>query len=198
MDLVLASTSPTRALVLRQRGVQFRALSPTVDESAICADDPSWVALERARAKARSVARRAPSSVVVGADQVVYDPTCPSEHWGKPRDPAAALARLRACVGRSHVLLTGMVVWSGGRETSTTVSTVMHVRPDLTDAELQAYVRTGEGLGCAGGYAAEGRGAFLFDRIEGDWTNVLGLPFAALMSELREHGWRADSAWEAP
>ncbi|MFT4627282.1 MAG: septum formation protein [Myxococcota bacterium] len=195
MDLVLASTSHTRRTLLRQSGIRHRAFSPDVDESAIRSPDPAQEALLRAGEKARQVALREPHAVVIGADQVAYDPDRPEVHWGKPGGNAEAIHRLRGSRGRTHALVTGLVVIAKGRETSSTVTTHLTVRSDLTDAEIDAYVATGEGAGCAGAYAAEGRGVFLFDSIDGDWTNVLGLPIPELLTHLRRLGWRANLDW---
>jgi septum formation protein len=127
---------------------------------------------------------------VVGADQVLWDG---HEVIGKPADAADHLRRLRGFRGRSHTLLTGWhVVGPGGVHRSGVERTVLWVRGDLSDAELAAYVATGEGTGCAGGYAVEGHGAWLFERIDGDWFNVVGLPLLAVLTALRELGWRYD------
>jgi septum formation protein len=97
--------------------------------------------------------------------------------------------------GRAHRLVTGVcIVAPGGRELRFVEETVLHGRPDLSDAELAAYVASGEGSGCAGGYAIEGRGAQLFARIEGDYFNVIGLPLFRVVDALRGMGWRPDLA----
>jgi septum formation protein len=97
---------------------------------------------------------------------------------------------LRSMVGRRHALVTAVALVGPGFADTVTEETVLSVRADLDDAELEAYVATGEGSGCAGGYAAEGRGAFLFERIEGDFFNVLGLPLLRVIGLLRARGWR--------
>ena len=189
-ELILASTSPFRQRMLRDAGLQVRAVAPGVDEDPRGETDP--VALVRALAvrKARAVSTRFPEAWVLGADQVAYDPGAGRLPVGKPADPAAHLAGLAAMRGRSHVLVTGFALLGPGIDHVDHDETIMHVRADLDDAELQAYVATGEGSGCAAGYAAEGRGAFLFARIEGDFFNVLGLPLLRVLDVLRAHGWR--------
>ncbi len=189
-ELILASTSPYRLRMLRDAGLVVRAEAPGVDEEPRGVTDP--VALARALAvrKARAVAARSPDAWVLGADQVGYDPAAGREPIGKPVDAEDHLARLVSMRGRSHVLVTGFAVLGPGVEHVDHVETVMHVRPDLEDAELAAYAATGEGSGCACGYAAEGRGAFLFSKIEGDFFNVLGLPLLTVLDVLRSHGWR--------
>lgn len=189
-ELVLASTSPWRRQMLESAGLRVRCESPGVDERAVIESDPIRLATILAERKADSVARRHPEAWVLGADQVVTDGR---DVWGKPVDVADHLARLRSMRGRSHELVTGFALRGPGLRHTGLERTRMHVRADLHDAELEAYVATGEGAGCAGGYAAEGQGAFLFERIEGDWFNVLGLPLLQVMSVLRAHGWRFGS-----
>lgn len=185
--IVLASTSPWRAALLRDAGIVAVCEAPGVDERAVVIAEPSALASELARRKAWAVAPRHPDAWVIGADQVVTDGR---EIWGKPVDADDHLARLRGMVGMAHQLVTGWCVVGPEGEAGGVVVTTMRVRADLEDAELRAYVATGEGTGCAGGYAAEGRGAFLFEAIDGEWSNVIGLPMSAVLGELRRRGWR--------
>jgi septum formation protein len=196
-ELFLASTSPHRRRLLADAGLAVTCEGPGVDERAVAIADPVRLARALALQKARAVLARHPQAWVIGADQVADD-LGPSGRvddfggppFGKPADPADHLARLRALVGRKHALVTGFCIVGPRSEHVDHEITVMHVRADLEDDELRAYVATGEGSGCAGGYAAEGRGIFLFDRIDGDWTNVIGLPVLRVIGVLRELGWR--------
>lgn len=185
-DLVLASTSPWRLKMLVDAGLLVRGVAPGVDERS---DEPDPVRRAEALAlrKARAVAAREPGAWVIGADQVVFDGV---EIFGKPADDADHLARLRGMRGRAHALITGVALLTPGGERLLHERTAMHVRADLTEDELRAYVACGEGSGCAGGYAAEARGAFLFERVEGDFFNVIGLPLLRVFGALRELGWR--------
>lgn len=195
MDRVwLASTSPWRRRLLQAAGVRVEVEAPGTDERAVDLPDPVALARELARRKALAVAERHPGDWVIGSDQVGFDPRV-GEPFGKPEDPDDHLMRLRALVGRPHVLVTGVALIRVGvdgavEEEVFDERTTLHVRADLSEDELRAYVATGEGSGCAGGYAVEGLGAFLFDRIDGDWFNVVGLPLLGLMSALRRRGWR--------
>lgn len=193
-DLILASTSPWRRQMLHAAGLPARGEAPGVDEDPRGETDPVRLAVGLAGRKARAVAARWPEAWVLGADQVVCDAVARDQIWGKPRDPADHLARLRSMRGRSHVLITGWALVGPGLARDGWCETALHVRADLTDDELAAYVACGEGSGCAGGYMAEGRGAFLFDRIDGDWFNVLGLPLLDVFGALRELGWRFGEA----
>lgn len=170
----------------------MRCEAPGVDEAAVAVSEPVALVRELASRKALSVARRHPEAWVIGADQVAFDPGRPEEIWGKPPSPEVHLQRLKAMRGRSHALVTGLAVVGPGIDALEHERTDMVARADLEDDELARYVASGEGSGCAGGYAAEGRGAFLFERIDGDWFNVLGLPLYRLLSILRAHGWRYD------
>ena len=190
-ELILASTSPYRRRMLVDAGIAVRTESPGIDERSVSGTDPVELARELARRKAQAVAARHPGEWIIGADQVGHDPDRPGEPFGKPADPEDHIRRLREMVGRRHELVTGFAIIGPGVEVVGHETTVMHVRADLDDDELRAYVATGEGAGCAGGYAVEGRGVFLFERIDGDWFNVIGLPLLRVMDVLRSHGWRA-------
>lgn len=187
-DLVLASTSPWRLKLLADAGLHARPMAPGVDERAVVHDDPIVLATTLAAAKADAVAARCPEAWVIGADQVVHQD---GEVFGKPADARDHLARLQAMRGRRHTLVTGWALRGPDGPADGHTLTHLWVRPDVTDDELVAYVAGGEGSGCAGGYAIEGRGVFLFERIEGDWFNIIGLPLLDVMGALRARGWRA-------
>ena len=186
-DLVLASTSPWRRKLLEDAGLRVRGVGPDVDERAVTDADPVRLALELARRKAAAVAAHHPDSWVLGADQVVHQA---GEVFGKPRDPSDHRARLGAMRGAQHDLVTGWCLLGPGAPAMGHATTRMTVRADITDEEIEAYVQGGEGSGCAGGYAVEGQGVFLFERIDGDWFNVIGLPLLDVLTALRARGWR--------
>lgn len=188
-QLILASTSPWRRRILHDAGLPVRCEAPGVDESTVTSKDPIVLVRELARRKAHAVAERHPSDWTLGADQVAYD-TETLEIWGKPPDPAEHLRRLKSMRGRRHTLVTGFALVTPEGTTVKHERSDLWMRADLQDAELERYVATGEGSGCAGGYAAEGLGAFLFERVEGDWFNVLGLPLFRVLGLLRARGWR--------
>jgi len=189
-DLILASTSPWRRRILADAGMSFRVVPSHVDERLVQASDPIYLVQELARRKAEAVAAGHPDAWVIGADQVAYDPDQPDLIWGKPKDPDAHFEQLRRLRGTRHALVTGFAILAPDFTEMGYETTILLGRHDLEDAELRAYVDTGEGSQCAGGYAAEGRGGFLFERIDGDWFNVLGLPLFRILDVLRERGWR--------
>ena len=140
-----------------------------------------------ALAKARAVARQQASpAVVLGADtEVVLD----GRYLGKPADIPDALRMLRALRGRTHEVVTGvaLVEAPGGREETAAVVTRVTMT-NATDEDLAAYVATGEPLDKAGAYAVQGRGSLLIDRIDGCYTNVVGLPVETTRRLLQRWG----------
>lgn len=186
--IVLASASAARAKILRDAGFQVEAIPSGAPEDDLPRDDPHALAGALARRKALHVAAARPGAWVLGADQVVHDGVTV---FGKPRSASDQAVTLRAMRGRAHSLVTAFcVIAPWGAITEGGALTTLRVRSGLGDDEIDAYVASGEGLGCAGGYAAEGHGALLFETIEGDWFNVLGLPLFSVMDALRGYGWR--------
>lgn len=189
--VVLASTSRWRREVLVNAGLDVECVAPGVDESLERSPDPVVFAVSLAGRKADAVADRYPDRWVIGCDQVLWDGR---EIFGKPPSREAQFERLAAMRGASHQLVTGWALRGPGPAHDAVTTTVMHMRADITDAELAAYVATGEGEGCAGGYAVEGRGGFMFSRVEGDWYNVIGIPLFDVLTALRARGWRFGGA----
>ncbi len=183
-ELILASTSPARQALLSTLGVPFRAVAPQVDE-----DVPEGTLVQHAVAllaerKARAVFGKASGALVLGADQLV---SLAGKPLGKPADAAAASRQLKALRGRTHEILTGVCV-VGPAFLVTEVDVARLTVLPLSDAELDAYVATGEWQGCAGAYRVEGRGQAIFARIDGDRTSIQGLPMQRVVRVLREAG----------
>ena len=185
LKIVLASTSPRRAGLLEQLGLEFTVVDPG-DNEAESSGDPRETVEENARSKARKAAEGIDEGLVLGADTmvVVYDVAL-----GKARDPEDARRMLGLLRGREHVVITGFAVLdaAGGRVESGVAETVVMMR-DFTDDEVEAYIGMGEPIGKAGGYAIQGAGALLVEGIRGDYSNVVGLPLARLGSVLRDFG----------
>lgn len=185
--IVLASASSSRRKMLEEAGVRAIAVASGVDEEAVREPDPVALAVALARAKAAAVGARFPEAWVIGADSVAH---LDGEAFGKPTSAEEHRARLRRLRGRTHALVTAWCVVGPEGEAYGHASSPVTVRADVTDDEIDAYVAHGDGGGCAGGYTAEGQGAFLFERIDGDWFNVVGLPLYQVLGELRRRGWR--------
>ncbi|HWH12911.1 MAG TPA: nucleoside triphosphate pyrophosphatase [Solirubrobacteraceae bacterium] len=192
--LILASGSPQRRAILETLGVEFVTSVSGVDELAVGA--PSAVALENALRKARAVADRlaagsrpettgpADSPPVLGVDTLVAVESPDAESstiYGKPADERAARATLEALSGRTHIVVSGLALVAAGAPTrSATVVTRVRMRR-LEAATIDWYVACGEWAGRAGGYAIQGRGIVLVAGIEGDYSNVVGLPVQGLL-----------------
>ena len=171
-QLVLASRSPQRRAILEQLGVEFKVETPAVEE--LTEGSPRTVALENARRKARSVE----GGRVLGVDtEVVLD----GRVFGKPSGAEEAEIFLRRLSGRTHEVMSGIVLRQGGDEQSAVAVTKVRFRL-LEQPDIDWYLASGEWRERAGGYAIQGRGAALVSDIEGDYWNVVGLPVASLLS----------------
>ncbi|MFE7526036.1 nucleoside triphosphate pyrophosphatase [Kitasatospora sp. NPDC057542] len=192
--LVLASASPARLGLLRQAGLDPRVVVSGVDEDAITAATPAELALVLAEAKAKAVAAElADGELVIGCDSVLE---LDGQALGKPADAAEALARWQSMRGRAGVLRTGHCVidTTTGRQSSATASTTVRFgTPD--DAEIAAYVASGEPLHVAGAFTLDGRSAPFVDGIDGDPGNVIGLSLPLLRRLLADLDLRITDLW---
>ena len=186
--LVLASASPRRLDLLRQIGLTPDAVEAAeLDETPQSDETPRQLALRLAEAKAAHVAIRTPQAYVLGADTVVA--------VGRRVLPKAAdTDEVRRCLtllsGRSHRVLTGVaVVGPDGRSASRLVESRVHFKR-LSDADLEAYLASGEGIGKAGGYAIQGRAGALVISLQGSYSGVVGLPLYETANLLAGLGYR--------
>lgn len=185
MAIILASGSPRRQELLAQIGCKFRIEQSDVIEDNTLAMAPAQLAVLQAEAKARAVAAKAGADdVVIGADTIVV---LGQAVFGKPTDAAAAKVMLRQLSGRDHQVITGVAVVHAGRSYTDFTATTVTMR-QLTDAEIENYVATGEPLDKAGAYGIQGLGALLIERIAGCYTNVVGLPVVTLARLLNKVG----------
>lgn len=169
--------------MLRQIGLPFQSIVPSVDESTDLTD-PIDIVCELSVRKAAAVAKNNPLSVVIAADTVVaVDGTV----LGKPKSDREAAEMLRLMSGRSHFVFTGVTVICDGRiETGLCRSEVFF--KNLSEAQLSAYIATSEPYDKAGAYGIQSKGALLVDHIDGDYANVVGLPVSMLYEMLKEFG----------
>jgi septum formation protein len=184
LRLVLASASPRRAELLAAVGLGFMPRAANIDETPRPGEEPAMLAERLAREKALAAVRQ--GELALGADTVVALPG--GELLGKPEGAADAARMLRALAGRTHEVLTGVALaTTAGCLVSAVERTLVTFAP-LSDAEIAWYVRSGEPFDKAGGYAIQGRGALFVTAIEGNYSNVVGLPLPLVCRLLRELG----------
>ncbi|MBQ2719206.1 MAG: septum formation protein Maf [Clostridia bacterium] len=179
IPVVLASASPRRRELLSRMGISFSVLVSEADETLPAGTPPAEGALVVAERKARAVLPLCEGALVIAADTTVDLDGTP---LGKPRDTAEAAAMLRALSGRTHRVHTGVCVAYRGRLLSAVDTTAVSVRA-LSDAEITAYVATGEPMDKAGAYGIQGLGGALVAATDGEMDTVVGLP-CRLLSRL--------------
>jgi len=199
VSIILASASPRRSELLRAAGILFTAQPADIDEAPLAGESPRECAERLAREKALAVFRNYPQQCVLGADTIVV---VDDVILGKPRDADDAARMLRLLSGRTHAVITGVCVVnpvaSGragskgqGAEASNIKSaseTTVVTFCELSDLEIRSYIATGEPMDKAGAYAIQGIASRWIPRIEGDYSNVVGLPVALVYGMLRERG----------
>ena len=179
--LVLASTSPQRRAILEQLRIPFDAVAPAYEEHDPPGIRPAELVRAHAEGKARSV--HADGGLTLGVDTAVV---VGEQVFGKPTDESEAARILRELSGRSHAVLSGLCLLGDGFEAVHDERTEVVFRT-LSEADIATYVASGEWRGRAGGYAIQGLGGRLVERIEGDYLNVVGLPGALLIDVLERH-----------
>ncbi|MGA7217540.1 MAG: Maf family protein [Candidatus Sulfotelmatobacter sp.] len=183
--LVLASASPRRQELLRNAGIAFTVQPADIDEAPLAGESPRDCAERLAREKALAVFRNWPQDYVLGADTIVV---IDDAMLGKPRDAADAARMLRLLSGRTHAVITGVCMAGPLGFERTTSSTTLVSMEELSDEEIRDYIATGEPMDKAGAYAIQGMASRWIPRIEGDYSNVVGLPVALVYRILRERG----------
>jgi nucleoside triphosphate pyrophosphatase len=190
--LVLASASPARLATLRAAGLDPEVVVSGVDESAVVAADTAALVTRLAFAKASSVARTRPDALVLGCDSLL---DVDGSTVGKPASVEDAVAQWKAVRGRTAVLYTGQVLAYGHRVLTEVVGTTVHFA-DPDDAEIVAYVGTGEPLAVAGSFTVDGLGGWFVDSVDGDHHNVVGVSLPVLRRMVRRLGLSlADLGW---
>lgn len=191
--VILASASSARRALLDAAGISFSAQPARIDEQAVkqsaradCASAAD-AALALAELKAARIAQRTPEALVIGADQILV---CDQAWFDKPPDLVAARSQLRSLRGKTHVLATAVACHRGGRRVWQHVAQPRLTMRAFSDEFLDAYLAA-EGdsvLSSVGAYRLESLGVHLFDRIEGNHSDILGLPLLPLLGFLRQHG----------
>jgi septum formation protein len=214
-ELILASSSPRRQELLREIGIPFQVHAANINEDQSAGEAPIEYALRLAREKAEAVAARYPQSYVLGADTIVV---IDGEVLGKPRDHAEAARMLRLLSGRKHEVTTAVSLIvpnvaalnkpssskaapntltseavvpnlvAPGTLVQTRASTTKVYFREIAEAEIQQYVAGGEPMDKAGAYAIQGGASRWTDRIEGEFSNVVGLPLSLVTEMLKTTG----------
>ena len=182
---ILASGSPRRRELLHQLGFSFTVIPSSLEETNQSGVEPRRYATYYAKEKAREVAQRYPQQWVLAADTIVV---VDEKILGKPVDFAEATAMLSRLSGRSHHVITGVSLLHAqyGVEESQVVETEVFMRR-LSAADIEGYIATGEPMDKAGAYGIQGIGGCLVQRIEGSYSNVVGLPLCETVELLRRH-----------
>jgi septum formation protein len=196
--LVLASASPRRQELLRNAGIPFTVHPADIDEAPLPGEMPQECAERLAQGKALAVCEQHLSSHILGADTIVV---VDEVILGKPRVAADATRMLRMLSGRVHKVITGICLVdpagctpSVNRHLTMASETTLVTFCAISDEEIQAYVATGEPMDKAGAYAIQGMASRWIPRIEGDYSNVVGLPLAMVYGMLRRRGWKSEPA----
>jgi septum formation protein len=182
--LILASSSPRRAELLAAAGFEFDVVAVDVDETPRPNEPPHEYVIRVARAKAEAIRGLHAGRVVLAADTAVV---AGERLMGKPRDERDAVSMLRSLSGRVHEVHTAVVVQRNGVQRVALETTRVRFQ-ELSDREIAWYVASGEPTGKAGAYGIQGRAARFIDRIEGSWSNVVGLPISTVYRLLDEVG----------
>ena len=181
--LILASSSPRRRELLRDAGIPIEVHAAKIREERIVGEAPAQYACRLAQEKAQAVAREFPGKYVLGADTIVV---VGDEVLEKPRDAEDAARMLRLLSGREHQVTTGVSLIDPDGNIDTRSSTAyVHFRK-LADDEIHGYVSSGEPMDKAGAYAIQGGAGPWIERVEGEYSNVVGLPLSLVKEMLRD------------
>ena len=175
--LILASKSPRRKELLKQIGIPFVVVVSDAEEVSGNSWTPAALVVENAKRKAHAVAEKYPDSPVLGADTVV---SSEGKIFGKPKDKDEARKILTALSGKTHEVTTGLALINRNEIRTTNVTTKVFF-DTMTKADIDAYIATEESMDKAGAYAIQGKAARFIEKIEGSYSNVVGLPLNALI-----------------
>jgi len=184
--IILASTSPSRAELLKQIGLRFTAEASDYEEDLTLKVSPKELVKTLSQGKARAVAKKHADAIVIGSDLVAV---LGKEVLGKPKDAADAKRMLRKLSGKTHQSFTGLTVidTKAGKEVTQVVETKVSFRK-LSPNEIDGYIASKEPFGKAGAYAIQQTGAMFVESIYGEYSAVMGLPLAELAVILKKLG----------
>ncbi len=191
-QFVLASASVARRKLLVDAGIQPFVCPSNFDEDQVVIKDPQQLVQALAKGKAETVAPQFPNSLVLGCDSML---SIDGVTYGKPESKAEAFTRWQQMRGGSGELYTGYALIAPGREALVNYRMTRVFFADVSDAEIEAYIATGEPMNCAGAFATDGKGSMFVEKIEGCHTNVVGLSIPLLRQMMAELGYRAIDFW---
>jgi septum formation protein len=185
MQIILASASPRRKELLGYLGIHFDIVVPDIHEQAHDKEDPEAFCARISREKAIAVREGFQDSLIIAADTIVV---VDGEILGKPKDRDEANSYLKRLCGRQHTVFTAYTIFfpGGHNEITRVVSSRVHFA-DMEENDILWYVSTGEPMDKAGAYGLQGIGAAFVDRIEGSFTNVIGLPLSEVFHDIRPY-----------
>lgn len=193
INFVLASASPARRRLLQTVGIDPVVCVSNFDESQVSLTDPVELVKTLARCKAEIVLDRVSNSMILGCDSVL---TIDGEIHGKPKDAAEAFARWQQMRGNRGTLYTGHALIDQVQQRTIVRCGITQVYfGNVSDAQIRAYIATGEPLACAGCFALEGKGAALVDKIDGCHSNVIGLSLPLFREMFAELGYDLGTFW---
>ena len=183
--IVLGSSSPFRKALLEKLDLSFECDSPDIDETPMKGEHPKDMVARLAKQKADAIAERHPQSVIIASDQCA---TLDGKIIGKPGDHATAIEQLTAASGRTVTFYTSLCVFNAGtNQYQETVEPFYVYFRELTESQIDNYLKKEEPYNCAGSFKSEGLGISLFDRLEGNDPNTLiGLPLIQLIKMLEK------------
>lgn len=186
--IILASTSPRRAEILKLLQIPFEIVTPRYEEENLSELSPYEEALRFSIEKAKSVSQQHPEAIIIGSDTLLE---FEGEKIGKPKDVSHAIEILKKLKNSTHDVLTGACVLKvQSQEKESTVEITQIKMRNYCDSEIESYIETGEGTDKAGAYALQGRGRFLIDSLKGDYLAAVGLPLRFIAKSLEKFGVR--------
>jgi septum formation protein len=192
IQFVLASASAARRKLLVEAGIQPFVCPSNFDEDQVQIRDPQQLVQVLAKGKAEAVAPQFPNALVLGCDSVL---SINGMTYGKPESEAEAIERWRQMRGGSGELYTGYALIAPKQKPLVDYRMTRVFFANLSDAEIRAYIATGEPMQCAGAFATDGKGSMFVEKIEGCHTNVVGLSVPLLRQMMAELGYRAIDFW---
>lgn len=185
MNIILASASPRRKEILENANVKFKIMASSIEELTLDSESPCQMVMRLAFEKGIDIASRQKSDLVISADTiVVLDNTI----LGKPKDEIEARKMITSLSGRTHQVITGISLINLNNNKKIIDHVISNVKfKNLSEEDINDYIRTKESLDKAGAYGIQGYGALLVEEIQGDYFNIVGLPISRLSDLLKKH-----------